>query len=30
MVDGPPEHYRDIVAIDLDGTFYCAKYPADH
>jgi sorbose reductase len=30
MVDGPLEHYRDVVGIDLDGTFYCAKYAADH
>lgn len=30
MVDGPLEHYRDVVGIDLDGTFYCAKAAADH
>jgi NAD(P)-dependent dehydrogenase (short-subunit alcohol dehydrogenase family) len=30
MVDGPLEHYRDVVGIDLDGTFYCAKCAADH
>lgn len=30
MVDGPLEHYRDVVAIDLDGTFYCAKAAAAH
>jgi sorbose reductase len=30
MVDGPLEHYRDVLGIDLDGTFYCAKYAADH
>ena len=30
MVDGPLEHYRDVVGIDLDGTFYCAKAAAAH
>lgn len=30
MVDGPIEHYRDVVGIDLDGTFYCAKAAASH
>ncbi|KAJ5416904.1 uncharacterized protein N7487_000454 [Penicillium crustosum] len=30
MVDGPLDHYRDVVSIDLDGTFYCAKAAADH
>ena len=30
MVDGPLEHYRDVVVIDLDGTFYCAKSAANH
>ena len=25
MVDGPLSHYTDVVSIDLDGTFYCAK-----
>lgn len=30
MVDGPIEHYRDVVATDLDGTYYCAKAAAKH
>ena len=30
MVDGPIEHYRDVVSIDLDGTFYCARAAASH
>lgn len=30
MVDGALEHYRDVVGIDLDGTFYCAKAAAAH
>lgn len=30
MVDGPIEHYRDVVNIDLDGTFYCARAAASH
>ncbi|KAJ5573457.1 uncharacterized protein N7459_007884 [Penicillium hispanicum] len=30
MVDGPLEHYRDVVGIDLDGTFYCAQAAAAH
>lgn len=30
MVDGPIEHYRDVVGTDLDGTFYCAKAAASH
>ncbi|EFX04738.1 short-chain dehydrogenase/reductase [Grosmannia clavigera kw1407] len=30
MVDGPVEHYRDVVATDLDGTYYCAKAAAKH
>lgn len=30
MVDGLIEHYRDVVGIDLDGTFYCAKAAASH
>lgn len=29
-VDGPLDHYRDVVDIDLNGTFYCAKYAAAH
>jgi sorbose reductase len=30
MVDGPVDHYRDVVATDLDGTYYCAKVAAKH
>lgn len=30
MVDGPNDHYRDVVATDLDGTYYCAKAAAKH
>ncbi|CAK7235646.1 Sorbose reductase sou1 [Sporothrix bragantina] len=30
MVDGPIDHYRDVVATDLDGTYYCAKVAAKH
>lgn len=30
MVDGPLEHYREVVGIDLDGTFYCARAAASH
>ncbi|KAH7148929.1 hypothetical protein EDB81DRAFT_481101 [Dactylonectria macrodidyma] len=30
MVDGPLDHYRDVVQTDLDGTFYCAKVAAKH
>ncbi|KKK26690.1 hypothetical protein ARAM_001449 [Aspergillus rambellii] len=26
MVDGPLSHYSDVVNIDLNGTYYCAKY----
>ncbi|KAL4787814.1 hypothetical protein BJX76DRAFT_317758 [Aspergillus varians] len=25
-VDGPLDHYSDVVNIDLNGTYYCAKY----
>ncbi|KAL2824018.1 hypothetical protein BDW59DRAFT_89950 [Aspergillus cavernicola] len=27
-VDGPLAHYSDVVDIDLNGTYYCAKYAA--
>ncbi|KAL4917960.1 hypothetical protein BDW62DRAFT_217792 [Aspergillus aurantiobrunneus] len=27
-VDGPLGHYSDVVDIDLNGTYYCAKYAA--
>lgn len=30
MVDGPVDHYSSVVDIDLNGTFYCAKYAAAH
>ncbi|KAF4468409.1 sorbitol utilization sou1 [Fusarium albosuccineum] len=30
MVDGPLDHYRDVVQTDLDGTYYCAKAAAKH
>ncbi|KAL3474445.1 reductase with broad range of substrate specificity [Aspergillus californicus] len=30
MVDGPLEHYSSVVDIDLNGTFYCAKYAGAH
>lgn len=30
MVDGPTDHYRDVVAIDLDGASFCARAAATH
>ncbi|KAK7429636.1 Sorbose reductase sou1 [Neonectria magnoliae] len=30
MIDGPIDHYRDVVQTDLDGTYYCAKVAAKH
>lgn len=30
MVDGPIDHYRDVVQTNLDGTYYCAKSAAKH
>ncbi|KAI5462706.1 hypothetical protein BGZ63DRAFT_403902 [Mariannaea sp. PMI_226] len=30
MVDGPLDHYHDVVDTNLDGTFYCAKAAAKH
>lgn len=30
VVDGPLDHYRDVVETDLDGTYYCAKAAAKH
>lgn len=30
MVDGSLEHYRDVINVDLDGTFYCARAAASH
>ncbi|KAL2859717.1 hypothetical protein BJX68DRAFT_226738 [Aspergillus pseudodeflectus] len=29
-VDGPLAHYSDVVDIDLNGTYYCAKYAAHY
>lgn len=29
-VDGELEHYRKVVATDLDGTFYCARVAGLH
>lgn len=29
-VDGPLDHYRDVVETDLNGTYYCAKAAAKH
>ncbi|KAI4101134.1 MAG: hypothetical protein L6R37_005102 [Teloschistes peruensis] len=30
MLDGHNDHYRKVVATDLDSTFYCAKYAGLH
>jgi sorbose reductase len=30
MLDGEIEHYRKVVATDLDGTFYCARAAGAH
>lgn len=30
MVDGPVEHYSDVVATDLDSTYFCARAAAQH
>lgn len=30
MVDAPLDHYANVVNVDLNGTFYCAKYAAAH
>ncbi|KAI9037997.1 reductase with broad range of substrate specificity [Aspergillus affinis] len=30
MVDGPLDHYGQVVDINLNSTFYCAKYAAAH
>ncbi|KAM0341391.1 hypothetical protein ACHAPU_010034 [Fusarium lateritium] len=30
MIDGPIDHYRDVVQTNLDGTFYSAKAAAKH
>ncbi|KAL8949509.1 MAG: hypothetical protein Q9222_004386 [Ikaeria aurantiellina] len=30
MLDGDNNHYRKVVATDLDSTFYCAKYAGQH
>lgn len=28
MIDGPLDHYRDVVRTNLDGTYFCAKFAA--
>ncbi|KIL96279.1 hypothetical protein FAVG1_01023 [Fusarium avenaceum] len=30
VIDGPIDHYRDVVQTNLDGTYYCAKAAAKH
>lgn len=30
MIDGPVDHYHDVVRTDLDGTYYSAKAAAKH
>ena len=30
MIDGPIDHYKDVVETDLDGTYYSAKAAAKH
>jgi sorbose reductase len=30
MLDGEIDHYRKVVATDLDGTFYCARVAGQH
>lgn len=30
MIDGPLDHYQDVIRTDLDGVFYCAKFAAKH
>ncbi|EXL60724.1 oxidoreductase [Fusarium oxysporum f. sp. radicis-lycopersici 26381] len=30
MVDGPLDHYRDVVQSDLDSVYYCARAAARH
>lgn len=30
MLDGPIDHYRKVVATDLDSTFYCARAAGSH
>ena len=30
MVDAPLDHYSQVVDINLNSTFYCAKYAATH
>lgn len=30
MLDGEIDHYRKVVATDLDSTFYCAKAAGAH
>lgn len=30
MVDAPIDHYNEVVQVDLDGVFYCARAAAAH
>lgn len=30
MIDGEIDHYRKVVATDLDSTFYCARSAGSH
>ncbi|KAL8952222.1 MAG: hypothetical protein Q9183_007403, partial [Haloplaca sp. 2 TL-2023] len=30
MLDADNDQYRKVVSIDLDGTYYCAKYAGQH
>lgn len=30
MINGPVEHYSDVVATDLDSTYFCARAAAQH
>ena len=30
VVDGPLDHFKDVVETDLDGVYYCAKAAAKH
>jgi len=30
MINGPVEHYHDVVATDLDSTYFCARAAARH
>lgn len=30
MINGPIDHYNDVVATDLDSTYFCARAAAKH